>query len=127
MNKKELKLKRNETARVYHVPSMPNFTRRKPNAIHFSPSNSLRHELSKAQICYELQKEKKQFVTEAVENKTDLRRDIVCLDDQEIYEVDDSKSKRGRRHPKNINVYWYDLGRYRNKDEAEADAKKLEV
>lgn len=47
--------------------------------------------------CYDLLKEGKQFITEAVDNKTGLRRDIVCLDDGLIKEIE-TDPKRAKRH-----------------------------
>ena len=42
-----------------------------------------------------------------------LRRDLVDLTNSEIYEIETSTKLRGKRHPKNINVYWYDLKKFR--------------
>lgn len=103
MNKLGLIQKRKEVLGSYHIPGCCNYYKRPKNAIYFNPSNSLSHELKKAEICYNLQKEKKQFITEAVDNQTGLRRDIVCLDDEEIYEIETTAS-RAARHSKNINV-----------------------
>lgn len=65
--------------------------------------------MSKASICYDLLKQESKFITEGVEISTNLRRDIYDITNDEIYEIDNSKTKRGQRHPKGINVYFYDL------------------
>jgi len=80
MNQKELKLVRYKIYHSYHVPGCGHQTTRKVNAIFFSPANGLAHEMKKAEICYELLKEGKQFITEAVSNADGRRVDIVCLD-----------------------------------------------
>ena len=91
-----IKEKRNDTARQYHVPGMPNYTSRKRNAIHFSKANSKPHEMGKASICYDLLAEGKSFITEAVHNKTGYRRDVVCLDSGNVYEIE-TDPKRAKR------------------------------
>ena len=96
MNKKDLATKRNDTQRLYHVPGMANITNRKRNAVFISPSNSLEHEIGKMKVCYELRKEKMQFITEAVCNKTQKRRDVVCLDDGMIFEIETDKKRAER-------------------------------
>jgi len=103
MNKKEIQAKRNDTQRAYHVPGMANFTKRKPNAVFISPGNSIEHEIGKLKVCYHLRKGKKDFITEAVENSTGLRRDVVCLDDGQVYEIETTK-KRAERHGPEIKV-----------------------
>lgn len=103
MNQITLTKQRKAVMGSYHIPGCTAYYKRPKNAIYFSPANSIQHELKKAEICYNLQKEGKQFITEAVENRTGLRRDIVCLDDQEIFEVETDKS-RAKRHASNINV-----------------------
>jgi len=113
MNKKERQKKRQETLKKFSVPGMPAYTKRKPNSIHISAANSKIHELAKCEICYDLLKMGCSFITEAHEKKTGLRRDIVCLDTGDIYEVDNSKTKHGRRHPSYIKVYWYDIKEWR--------------
>ena len=127
MNKRELIIKRKETASKYHIGGMPNFARRKPNSVHLNPHNTIQHELKKTEVCYNLQKEKKQFITEAVDNKTNLRRDIICLDDGIVHEIENSKSYRGHRHSPEIQVWWYDLGRERTYSEAKEDFDKKDL
>lgn len=96
MINKELLLKRKETWHKYHVPGKGNYTTRPINAIFLSPANSLKHEMEKCRVCYALLSEKKKFITEASENRTGLRRDIVCLDNGEILEIETSEKRAER-------------------------------
>lgn len=102
MNQKDLALKRNDTQRKYRTPNCP-LKPRPRNAIFISPANSLKHEMKKLQICYELAKSNVQFITEAEEISTGKRRDIVNLDTGEVIEVE-TNSKRAKRHDKDITV-----------------------
>ena len=86
--------------------------------------NHREHELCKFHLFYDHTEQGHKVITEAWEN-SETRRDIVCLTCNEIIEIDNSKVKRGRRHPKEINVYWYDLKRFRTKEEAEIDERNL--
>lgn len=79
------------------------------------------HELAKFHIFYNHTEQGHKVITEAwekdkcpKENKH-LRRDIVCLSCNEIYEIEkfDKGKGRGHRHPSNINVYWYDKQSWR--------------
>jgi len=69
MNKLQRKLKEKETYESYHTPSSSEFVRRKVNAVFLNPANSLKHELKKLEICYELLSNGCNFVTEAVKNE----------------------------------------------------------
>ena len=111
MNKVALKKREDETYKQYHIPGCHNYMRRPKNSVYLNPSNSLEHELAKARVCYELQKEKKKFITEAVENATGLRRDVVCLDDGEIFEIETTiaRAKRFIGQPVNIVAVGWDL------------------
>ena len=97
-------MKRNEVWKSYHTPGMPNYAKRKRNAIFISTANTLKHEIGKLACCYRLRKEKKEFITEAVDNKTGLRRDIVCLDDGEIYEIETTQKRAARHDKSEVNV-----------------------
>lgn len=66
------------------------------------------HELAKFNKFWELRKNGFRVITEAWQRGTDCRRDIVDLTNDEIWEVENSKTKRGNRHPTNINVIFYD-------------------
>lgn len=89
--------------RKYHIPGCSNLHTMKINAIHLSVANSKEHEMAKCKLAYDLIKEGNKIITEAEENSTKLRRDLVCITTGEIYEIETEKS-RAERHPKNINV-----------------------
>ena len=81
MNTKLL-IKRNDTARLVNPQD-----RMHRNCIRLSPANSLKHEMKKAELCYELLKEGKEFITEArFINKS--RADILVLDDCIALEIE---------------------------------------
>ena len=105
MSKKELITKVKENWRKYHVPGKGNYTTRPFNAVFISTSNSLKHEQKKLEVCYNLRKKGSHFITEAVENKTGLRRDVVELETDTKYEVECTR-KRAERHRglKNVEV-----------------------
>lgn len=106
MNKKELIINRDSIRRKYHMRGMGNHVKRAINAIYFSPVNTLRHELRKAEVCHNLLKEKKWFITEAVDNKLGLIRDVVCLDTGEIFEIETTKrrAERFKSDPETENI-----------------------
>jgi len=87
----------------YKIPGCSNLHRVKCNAIHLSVANSIEHEMAKCKMAYELMKDDHLILTEAHEISTDLRRDLVDITFDEIYEFETDK-KRSERHPKNINV-----------------------
>jgi hypothetical protein len=76
------------------------------------------HELAKFKLFWDLRKAGHRIITEAW-GRDGLRRDLVDLTDGEIYEIDSNKTKRGRRHPSNINVWWYNESRWRKREEVE--------
>jgi len=88
--------------REYHTPGCSHYIKRAKNAVFISPANSLEHEMKKLEICYNLRKEGKDFITEAVSNKTGLRRDIVILDDRMAVEIETCHS-RALRHSEREN------------------------
>ena len=96
MNKKEVIIEREKTRSRFHMRGMPRHIKRAKNAIYFTPANGLKHELKKAEVCYNLLKERKWFITEAVDNKLELIRDVVCLDDGTIYEIETCKHRAKR-------------------------------
>jgi len=93
---KELIIKRDETRKKYKIHGMSPMYKRAKCAIYFTPANSLKHELAKAEVCYNLLKEKKHFITEAKNRKNNLIRDVVCLDDESIYEIETTKKRAER-------------------------------
>ena len=95
MNNKDLMLRRSGNWRKFHTPGMPNYAKRKRNAVFISPSNSLEHEKAKLEVCWNLRKQGKDFITEAVCNRTNLRHDVVDLDG-DIYEIETTKKRAER-------------------------------
>lgn len=94
-------MKRRETWHKYHVPGKGNYTTRPFNGIFLSPKNSWKHEKEKCHQCHVLLKRKMKFITEAVENITGLRRDLVVLDTGEIIEIetDEKRAERFKSDP----------------------------
>lgn len=109
-----MKLTKSEIAewKKYRKPSTT-FHKCKVNQFIIFVNNSLEHEQAKFVIAYDLMSKGNKILTECEEIATGLRRDLVDLTNSEIYEIEDSTKKRGKRHPKNINVYWYDLKKFR--------------
>ena len=75
------------------------------------------HEKAKFDLYWKLRKQGHRVITEAWERGTDFRRDVVDLTDGIVIEIEHSENKRGHRHLKEICVYWYDLKRYRTKED----------
>jgi hypothetical protein len=80
----------------YHCPGSASLIKRAKNAIYFSSANSKEHEMAKAEICYELKELGHDFITECVNNKNGLRRDIVDLNTGFIYEIERSMCRAER-------------------------------
>ena len=116
LNKFEL-----EEWKKYKIPTLPNHNRCKINVINLFINNTKAHEMKKCELAYDLMKSGEKIITEAEEISTGLRRDLVSISNSEIYEIENSKILRGRRHPLGINVYWYDLNRFRNRAEVIKD------
>lgn len=95
MNQRERMQRIKENYNKYHIPGMTNIHRIKRNAVFISTANSLKHELKKLEICYELKKAGKEFITEAEKNsrKGEAKRrvDIVDLVTGDIIEVETNK------------------------------------
>lgn len=96
MNKLELQRKRKNTYNKYHIPGCSALHRVKQNVIFTSKANSDLHELLKAATGIILKKRGEIIITEAVENDTDLRRDLVSLDSGRIFEIE-TNPKRAER------------------------------
>jgi len=75
-----LQLKRNECLNLVRMGN------RKINEIRFNDSESPEHWMKKEEICRQLSKEGKEFVTEAIFNNG-FRCDVLCLDTFEVFEV----------------------------------------
>lgn len=103
----------------YKKAGQTNLHRCKTNAFNVSVANSLEHETAKLKIYFDLRKQGYNLITEADEISTGLRRDLTCLSTGEIYEVElfGNGKGRGHRHPSNINVFFYDILKWRNKDD----------
>jgi len=108
MNKRELVLQRKKVLKTFHVPGMPVYCKRKVNAVFISPSNSSEHEAMKTEVCRRLRALKCEFITEAIEKCSGLRRDIVCLDTGEIYEVECDPKRAARFKGDVVNVILVD-------------------
>jgi len=93
--KKKLTESQTEIYKSYHISGMANYIRPKVNSFSIHTNNSLPHELKKLEICYELKKTKIPYITEVVDNKTNLRRDIVALNGA-IYEIETTMSRAKR-------------------------------
>ena len=96
MNKKDLTLMRKSVADKYHIPTMPNYAKRKPNQICISMANSWEHEQAKCKLCYDLGKEGKEFITETNTKDNERRVDVVCLDDGLEYEIETDPKRAAR-------------------------------
>ena len=66
--------------------------------------NTKEHELKKCEVCYELQKQGKDFVTEAVFNNG-CRADILVLDDFKVIEILKSETEE---------MFWSKTNNYPN-------------
>lgn len=90
MNKKDLMRIRNNATRTIRFT---NKTGSHKNCIRINTSNSLEHELTKLKICYELIKQGKEVMTEAIfENGS--RADILVLDEHKIIEILGSENEK---------------------------------
>ena len=96
MNKRDMMMKLNGFWKQYHVTGCNNYVKRPKNAVYLSAANSKRHEMAKASLCYDLLKGKYKFITEAVHNKTNLRHDVVRLNDGTIYEIETDPKRAAR-------------------------------
>ncbi len=79
MNNKERQIRIDENWRKYHVPGQKHDLLKK-NAIFISTANSLKHELKKLEICYELKKLGSVFITEAEKRNSKPKRRVDIVD-----------------------------------------------
>jgi hypothetical protein len=101
MNKKELIMQRKKTHNKYGVWGGSYHSRRAKNAVYFhrNPNGvSDEHEVAKFMECLRLKREGKEFITEAWRRGTrpPVIRDIVCLDNEEIIEVETDPKRAAR-------------------------------
>ena len=66
----------------YHIRGNASFMRCPKNAVKFNTHNSKEHEMTKASICYDIQKAGGDFITEAVRNTDGVTVDVVDLREQ---------------------------------------------
>ncbi len=95
MNQKERKERIKLNWYKYHIPGCTNIYRIKRNAIFISIANSLKHELKKLEVCYELKSLGYEFLTEAEKNlkRGEPRRrvDVVNLTTGDEIEIETSR------------------------------------
>jgi hypothetical protein len=94
LNQKDTIISRRETLRQYHLRGGHEMARLQP--LHLWSEGSKEHEFAKCGVAYALHRLGKQFILEAVNNETDERADVVCLDDGHIFEVE-TDPKRAER------------------------------
>lgn len=92
MNQEELRRKRNENRRKLKVKD-----RKKTNVVDIHPQNSKAHEKKKFELCWQLEQDGKEYITEARFKDRDLRADIYVLDDDELLEIESSKHELSDR------------------------------
>ena len=83
MNKQDLMRTRNDAMREIRFTNKTGSHR---NCLRLSTANTKEHEFKKFEICWELLKEGKQFITEAIFDNGS-RADIVVLDDHKVIEI----------------------------------------
>lgn len=84
--KKQLTKKEKEYWHKFHIPNCSNIYTRKVNAVFLNTHNSLKHELKKAETCYEIQQNGGKFITEAQKSKGKII-DIIDLSAQKEIEI----------------------------------------
>ncbi len=96
MNEQERKKRVRDNYLKYHVPGLSNIHRIKKNCIFISTANSLKHELKKLEVCYELKTLGCEFLTEAEKNlkkgEPKRRVDVVNLSNGEEIEIETKHS-----------------------------------
>lgn len=83
MNQAELQRKRKERERNVKYEASQH-----RNKVTIHPQNTKKHELKKAEICYNLLQEGKHFITEATFKDKDIRPDIYVLDNGNMIEIE---------------------------------------
>src|SRR3990167_10536219 len=80
--------------RIYFVNARKiRFANRKLDVVRLNSHNSLVHELKKAEICYQLQKDGHHYITEAIfEDKSGIA-DIYDVTDDVVYEILNSETE----------------------------------
>lgn len=98
MNQLQLWKKRNEILQYFRPMN------RVKNALRWHSKETFEHVLMKLKICYYLQQQGQEYMTEAIFKDGEGRADIVNLDTGEIYEVVKSESeisqiKKTKKYP----------------------------
>ena len=101
-----LKLEKTEKERwcKYHHPGCSSIYRVKVNAVWLSAANTWKHEQAKAKKAHDLLRLGHKYITEAVNNKTGQRHDLIDITTGEIYEFETDKRRAKRFEGTNINV-----------------------
>jgi len=109
MNQAERKRAIKDNYNKYHPPGGSNFQTLKRNAIFISAANSLKHEMKKLEICYELKSIGIPFLTEAEKNKkkgdTIRRVDIVNLVTGEEIEIETNHKINKFKNKEGTTIY----------------------
>lgn len=106
MNQKELEQERNQNAQ-----KILNDDSRHRNKVNLHPQNSKAHEMKKVELCWKLEQQGKEYITEARFKDRNLRADIYVLDDDELWEIETSKQEladRKNKYPE-YSTYIYPL------------------
>ena len=106
MNQAELSRERSKNA-----DKIMREDRKHRNKVNLHRQNTEKHEMRKAELCWELEQQGKHYITEARFKDKDLRADIYVLDDDEIWEIETSKhelSDRKNKYPE-YSTYIYPL------------------
>ena len=96
MNKKNLVRQKLSVMGSYHTPGCTHYIKRAKSATYTTPNNSIEHEVIKFMVCYLLKSQGYEFISEAVSNKEGYRRDVVCLNTGEIFEVETTPERAKR-------------------------------
>lgn len=102
MGKIERMRKRNDVARrMEHTSSIHR------NCIRINIHNTERHERKKFDLAWNLAKQGKKFVTEAEFKKSNIRADLVSLDDKKIFEIETNPKDfelRKEKYPEDFEI-----------------------
>lgn len=98
-----IQMKRNECANLVRMSN------RKRNIVRASSSEGARHRFEKEIVCHNLEKQGKEYITEAIfEGDENLRADVLVLDDFKVIEIAHSESEQSldnkRKKYKNIGL-----------------------
>jgi hypothetical protein len=103
MNQKDRIVQQMKTWNSYHTPGCTKFTKRPINAIFLNPACSIEHEMMKCRMCYRLLVDGVKFITEACDNQTNERADIVTESGERI-EIETTPERAERFKNRDITV-----------------------